>query len=93
MSSYYERNKKKCIKKSIEYYYKNRELILKKRKIKNHYYNYKKKRIQYLINKYNTLDILKKENKKNLSNINYFEKYENGQKIYYAIPSPPLKNQ
>ena len=98
MLSYYERNREKCIKKSLEYYYKNKDIILKKRKLKNHYYNYKKSRIKYLLNKYNTLnkniiDILKRENERHVSNINYFSRFENGQKVYYAIPIPPLMNQ
>lgn len=49
--TYYEKNRKKCIENSIKYYHKNRDSILLKRKLKNHYYNPEKKRLYYLKNR------------------------------------------
>ena len=49
--TYYEKNRQKCIDNAIKYYYKNRDSILLKRKLKNHYYNPEKKRLYYLKNR------------------------------------------
>lgn len=89
MASYYQRNKERLKAKSLKNYYRNKTSILIKKKLKKHYYNPEKRRLYYLNKRYGTTnpELIKiiKDNKI-INGVRYYDKIENGQKVYYSIP-------